>query len=147
MASFAVQVDVLDSSSCICRVYDWFSFGTVVYRDTSFDSCFVGSIQCQRNVIDRSAVTVLPISSDLRRIRQTDVYIQIYSTSIQLLFCSFQDRFRISFLNALFTAGAVVESLSPIVTNFAIVCVSFNYIYLPESHEEDSGLSSHVRYS
>ena len=34
--------------------------------------------------------------------------------------------------NALFTAGAVVESLSPIVTNFAIVCVSFNYIYLPE---------------
>ena len=29
--------------------------------------------------------------------------------------------------------SSVVESLSPIVTNFAIVCVSFNYIYLPES--------------
>ena len=30
-------------------------------------------------------------------ISRSDVYIQIYSTSIQLLFCSFQDRFRISF--------------------------------------------------
>ena len=30
-------------------------------------------------------------------------------------------------VNALFTAGAVVESLSPIVTNFAILVFSFTY--------------------
>ena len=46
------QVDVLDSSSCVSGVYDGLSFGTVVYRDTSLDSCFVGSIQCQRNIVE-----------------------------------------------------------------------------------------------
>jgi len=85
------KVDVFDSSCSICRVYDRFSFRTVVYSDTGFDGCFIGCIQCQRYVVK---FTLQQFNCPFHQIRaisfcRSDVYIQICSSCIQLLFCSF----------------------------------------------------------
>ena len=84
------KVDVLNSSSCISRVYDWFSFGTVVYGNTSLNCFFVGCIQRQRNVVE---VLLKKLNSPFHQVFSivlswSDVYIKINSTSIKLLFCS-----------------------------------------------------------
>ena len=84
------KVNVLDSSCSICRVYDRFSFGTVVYRDTSLNCFFVGCIQSQRNIVKIALQQLNSPFHDILSIilSRSDVYIKVNGTSIQLLFCS-----------------------------------------------------------
>ena len=84
------KVNVLDSSCSICRVYDRFSFGTVVYRDTSLNCFFVGCIQSQRNIVKIALQQLNSPFHDVFSIilSRSDVYIKVNGTSVQLLFCS-----------------------------------------------------------
>ena len=84
------KVNVLDSSCSVSGIYDRFSLGTVVNRDTSLDSCLVGSIQSQRNIVK---IALQQLNSPLHNVlsiifSRSDVYIKVNGTSIQLLFCS-----------------------------------------------------------
>ena len=66
---------------------------------TSFDSCYVGSIQCKRNIVE---VALQKFYSPFHKFRSivfcwSDINIQICSTCVELLFCSLEDRLSISF--------------------------------------------------
>src|SRR5699024_7026742 len=60
------QIDVLDSSCSVSGVHDRFALGTVVNRDTRLDSCLVGGIQSQRNVVE---VALQQLNSPLHQLR------------------------------------------------------------------------------
>ena len=92
------QVNVLQSSRSVSGVNDGLTLCTVVYRDTSLDSCYVGSIQCQRNVVE---VALKQLNGPLHQLRsvilsRSDINVQVCSACVQLLLCSLQDRLRIS---------------------------------------------------
>ena len=92
------KVKVLDTSCSVCRVYDRFSFCTIVYSNTSLNCFLVGSIQCKRNVVK---ISLKELNCPLHQVFsiafcRSNVYIKISSTSFELLLCSFQDRLRIS---------------------------------------------------
>ena len=92
------KINIRNSSGSICRVNDRFSFCTIVNGNTSLDSCYIGSIQCQRYIVE---VALKKLNSPFHKLWsiilcRSDVYIKIGSACIQLLFCTFQDRLRIS---------------------------------------------------
>ena len=69
--------------------------------NTSFNSFFVGCIQCQRNVVE---VFLKQFNCPFHQVftiifSRSDVQVKICCTCIQLLFCTFQNRFRITLIH------------------------------------------------
>ena len=135
------NINITDSSCSISG--DRFSFGTIVYRNTSFDSCNVGSIQCKRNIVK---VALQKLYSPFHQFRSivlcwSDIYIEVCSTCIELLFCSFEDRLRISlckcFINCWCCCGKSLSNSNKFCHTCVLLYMVFNVsgsFLLPEKN-------------